>query len=298
MTSSAEAEALLSANELPQPRLWRAVPVAIAFLLCCAVTAVILAGARIFRLDGVLESYPPIFHRICCRLFGIKVVVQGVRANALRESGQRAPVLYVTNHASYLDVLVLGGITRGVFTAKSEVKKWPVIGWLASLGKTVYLERRPSKAGDQIGALQERFIECGNVILFAEGTSSDGSKVLPFRSSLFAAALLEQVQIQPASITYVSMDGKPLSQPQRNLFSWFLPDPSKPVPNKPFVAHMWAVMGLPSVEVIVHFHECVMSSDYSNRKDLAEYCETTVRSGLQAQLDRSDSDFDRSQSGG
>ncbi len=274
--------------------MWRAIPVALAFLLSCAVTAVILASARIFRLDGLLESYPPIFHRLCCRLFGIKVVVEGVRADASKETGKRAPVLYVTNHASYLDVLVLGGITRGVFTAKSEVKKWPVIGWLASLGKTVYLERRPSKAGDQIGALQERFIDCGNVILFAEGTSSDGSKVLPFRSSLFAAALLENVQVQPASIAYVAMEGEPMSQPQRNLFSWFLPDPSKPVPNKPFAAHMCSVMGLPNVEVRVRFHEPVMSRDYAHRKDLAEYCENTVRSGLEALLEHSDGDFTRS----
>jgi len=200
-------------------------------------------------------------------------------------TGERAPVLYVTNHASYLDVLVLGGITRGVFTAKSEVKKWPVIGWLASLGKTVYLERRPSKAGDQIGTLQERFINRGNVILFAEGTSSDGSKVLPFRSSLFAAALLETVQVQPASIAYTALEGEPMSQQQRNLFSWFLPDPSKPVPNKPFAAHMWQVMGLPKVQVVVRFHEPVMSRDYSQRKDLAQYCESTVRSGLQGLLD-------------
>jgi len=269
---------------MPRFRLWRAVPVAIAFLIWCGVAGIILATARIFRIEGWLESYPPVFHRLCCWLFGIKVVVEGVNAEGLKTTSDSAPVLYVTNHVSYLDVLVLGGITRGVFTAKSEVKSWPLIGWLASLGKTVYLERRPRKAGDQISALQERFIAGGNVVLFAEGTSSDGSKVLPFRSSLFAATLLENVQVQPVSVAYTRIDGQRISQQQRNLFAWFLPDPSKPVPNAPFASHMWRVMGLPEVEVRVHFHPSVASGDYSHRKDLAEFCEGAVRDGLQELL--------------
>ena len=78
-----------------------------------------LGGCSNFSLRWVTGKLSPYFHRFCCWLFGIEVVVEGVRAETLIDTGERAPVLYVTNHASYLDVLVLGGITRGVFTAKS-----------------------------------------------------------------------------------------------------------------------------------------------------------------------------------
>jgi len=276
----------LPGKEVPQPRLWLAIPVATAFLICCFFTGLVLASARVFRFPKLLETFPPYFHRLCCRLFGLKVTVEGQRAGD--QAPDSPPVLFVSNHASYLDVLVLGGLIRGVFTAKSEVAKWPVIGWLASLGRTVYLERRPQRAGDQISELQQRFIERGNVILFAEGTSSDGSKVLPFRSSLFAVALAEQIQVQPVSLAYVRMSGQALTQGERNLFAWFLPDPAKPVPNKPFAAHMWGVMGLPKVEVKVVFHPPVLSTDYSNRKQLAQHCESSVRSGLEKLLEDSE----------
>lgn len=286
MTTTAESGISQPSSDVPQPQLWRAIPVAVMFLVGCVVTGIVLAAARIFRIPKLLETFPPYFHRFCCRLFGLKVVVEG---HCVGQGPEGGPVLYVSNHASYLDVLVLGGLLRGVFTAKSEVAKWPVIGWLASLGRTVYLERRPRRAGDQISALQQRFIERGNVILFAEGTSSDGSEVLPFRSSLFAAAQAEHIQVQPVTVAYVRLPGQQgsdqqMSQPQRNLFSWFLPDPATPVPNAPFAAHMWRVMGLPEVEVRVRFHPPVASADYSSRKALAEHSESSVREGLERLL--------------
>ena len=116
------------------------------------------------------------------------------------------PVLYVANHCSWIDIPVLSSITPLVFTAKSEIGRWPVVGLLARLQRTVFVDRsRRHATGDVNKEIASRMTDGDPVVLFGEGTSSDGNTVLPFRTALFGAvrdALGDggRVYMQPVSV--------------------------------------------------------------------------------------------------
>ena len=118
------------------------------------------------------------------RLIGIKVRVIGTPAK--RQGGR--PVVYVSNHSSWVDVPVVGGVLEGCFVAKGDVATWPVISTIARLGRTVFVSRTRASTGKERDAMRAVLKAGDNLILFPEGTSSDGSRVLPFRTSFFALA--------------------------------------------------------------------------------------------------------------
>src|ERR1700722_15146021 len=118
---------------------------------------------------------PQLYHRFLLRLFGMRVRVHGAMAPT-------QPILFVANHTSYLDILVLNALIPAAFVAKAEVAGWPLIGLLAKLQHTVFIERRASRAGDQRDILARHLEKGQSLILFPEGTSSDGINVLPFKS--------------------------------------------------------------------------------------------------------------------
>ena len=112
------------------------------------------------------------------KIFGVKLKVSGKQ--------KENKVLFVSNHISYLDILMLGSVVKGIFVAKSEIRSWPIINKLCLLGKTIFIERfNPRSVIKQMNLIEKTMIKGFNVILFPEGTSSDGSKVLTFKSSLF-----------------------------------------------------------------------------------------------------------------
>ena len=158
----------------------RVVLVALAFL---ALTLALLP----FQLIGILfdlrmqRSIPRLYHRILCALIGVRIREVGTRSTA-------SPALILSNHVSWLDISVISALSPVVFVAKSEVARWPVFGWLAKLQRTVFIDRQ---ARHQTGAatreIAGRLLGGDAVVLFAEGTSSDGTRVLPFRSALVGA---------------------------------------------------------------------------------------------------------------
>ena len=164
------------------------------------------------------KRLPRFYHRICCRLLGIRVAAQGM------PSGDH-PVLFVVNHSSYLDITVLGSLIAGSFVAKAEIADWPLFGLLAKLQRTVFIDRRGSKAAhhrDEIGAR----LEAGDdLILFPEGTSNDGNRVLPFKSALFSVAERpvhgRPIVVQPVSVAYSHIDGLPLGREWRPHVAWY-----------------------------------------------------------------------------
>ena len=124
--------------------------------------------------------------------------------------------MYVSNHVSYLDIFILGSITKGLFVAKSEIKSWPFINKITRLGRTIFIDRsKIFSIKNQVNVLSNNLKKNENLILFPEGTSSDGSKVLPFKSSLFSLIELNQFReykIQPISISYSKIDGMPVEK--------------------------------------------------------------------------------------
>ena len=155
-----------------------------------------------------------------CRLLGLRVRVIGRPA---RPDGR--PVVFASNHSSWLDILALGGVLEACFIAKEEVGRWPVIRTVARLGRTVFVSRRPADTGRERNAMRDRLDAGDNLILFPEGTSSDGSRVLPFRSVFFSVAEAQPGRscplIQPVSIVYDQLGGLPIGRASRPVFAWY-----------------------------------------------------------------------------
>ena len=226
------------------------------------------AAAVALRLK-LRETLPLWYHGRCCRILGIRVERRG-RRSAVR------PTLFVSNHSSYLDISVLGSLIGGSFVAKAEVSRWPFFGWLAKLQRTVFVERRARRTADQRNRIVARLEQGDSLVLFPEGTSDDGNRVLPFKSALLAAAACEikgePVTVQPVSISYTRLDGLPLGRHLRPLFAWY--------GDMDMVPHLWQLAGLGRLTVVVHFHRPVHLRDFASRKALSDHCHREVSGGV------------------
>lgn len=228
-------------------------------------------AANLAGLRTVSRWLPVWYHRAVCAILGVKVEVRGTPSAAV-------PTLFVANHLSYLDIEVLGGLVPGSFVAKSEVATWPFFAWLAKLQRSVFIERRIGAARESREEMLKRLDTGDNLILFPEGTSGEGSRVLPFRSSLFAVAQLERdgkpIVVQPVCIVYRALDGIPLGRYWRPLYTWF--------GDMEMIPHLWQMICLGEVAVVVSFGAPVDLRQLGDRKRLAEHCFREISQALQA----------------
>ncbi len=202
--------------------------------------------------------------RIVLRVIGLKVTVVG----AFRPETNAV----VANHSSWLDIFVLNSVKRVYFVSKSEVASWPAIGWLARATGTVFIERDRRKAVAQSAILKERLAVGHMLLFFPEGTSSDGLRVLPFKTSLFSAffdpALHDRFQIQPASVLYTAPSGQ-----DPRFFGWW--------GDMGFGPHFLQVLACGAGgHVTIQYHDPVKVSGTSDRKALAAICEHAVLEGF------------------
>jgi len=214
-------------------------------------------------------ALPRAYHRLVLRILGIRLEVAG-------EPSAARPTLFVSNHSSYLDVEVLGSLLPVSFVAKSEVGGWPLFGWLARLQRTVFVERRRDRAGRGRDDMAARLLAGDSLVLFAEGTSSDGNRVLPFRTALFAVAALEPdgrpLVVQPVSVTAVRLDGMPLGYAGRALYAWY--------GDMDLAPHLWDAVRAGDLGVRVEFHQPVALGQFGSRKALADHCHRVVADGV------------------
>jgi 1-acyl-sn-glycerol-3-phosphate acyltransferase len=212
---------------------------------------------------------PRIYHRWSARILGFQIKTGGER------SAER-PTLFVANHTSYLDIEILGALIEGSFVAKHEVARWPFFGWLAKLQRTVFVDRRVRSTAMQRDAIRERLDAGDNLILFPEGTANDGNRVLPFKSALFSVAdyrgACGALAVQPVSLAYTRLDGIPLGRFYRPFFAWY--------GDMELAPHLWAMLGLGTVEVAVTFHRAVTLAQFGSRKALAEHCHRVIAQGV------------------
>jgi lyso-ornithine lipid O-acyltransferase len=217
------------------------------------------------------DKLPRAYHRLTTRIMGFDVKVIGTRSIA-------RPTLFVANHTSYLDIEMLGGVIEGSFIAKHEVAGWPLFGWLAKLQRTVFVDRRQRSTHRHRDAISERLAAGDNLILFPEGTSNDGTRVLPFKSALFSAVhsndSASSVIVQPVSIAYVRLNGMPMGRLYRPFFAWY--------GDMEMASHLWALLGFGTVEVVVEFHSPLNSAHFPSRKALAEHCWQVTAAGVAA----------------
>ncbi len=255
-------------------RLIRGVGVAIGFLsLTLAFVPLQWAALKFgWKLRDVL---PIQYARGLCKIMGIRVETFG---RPCREPG----VLLAANHTSYLDMPVLAAVIPVAFIAKSEVANWPLFGTLSHLARTVFVEReRRSKAGLQRDRIRERLEQGGTIVLFPEGTSSDGNRVLSFKSALLASAdgmvtdengQKRRVLVQPVSLAYTRLHGMPLGRELRPFFAWY--------GDMDLVPHLWEVFCLGPLDVMVHYHPPLTVDQFPSRKELTAECERLVADGV------------------
>lgn len=223
------------------------------------------------------ELLPVVWHRIACRVIGIRVHIVG-------EPCRKRPLLIASSHQSWSDIMVLGKVMPLAFIAKSEVADWPVFGLLAKLQRTVFVERAArGRTGEQTNSIAGRLLAGDAMVLFAEGTTSDGNEVLPFKTALFGAAQAaivssgaETVAVQPVAIAYTHASGLPLGRSGRPFAAW--PGDVELMP------HLTAVLREGAVDVEISFGSPIPFTRASDRKAVARDCQADVARMLTASL--------------
>lgn len=221
------------------------------------------------------RRFPHWYHRNVCRILGIRLHIEGAVAND-------TPVLLVSNHTSWLDIPVLSAVAPVSFVAKSEVGRWPFVSALARLQRTVFVDRtRRVAVGDTANEMAERLAQGDALVLFAEGTSTDGNRVLPFKSSLFAAAKPSgkstnapgtSVVVQTVAIVYARVHGVPLGRADRPLVGWY--------GDMDMQSHAWELLQAGPLDVVIRISPPVPLEAYAGRKELAEKTEAAVRENV------------------
>lgn len=248
----------------------RAVPLAILVFGCLLILLLVRLIER--PLFGLHRPVTPYITQFVCRnafrLLGIGFSSQGTL--------MRHPGAVVANHSSWLDIFALNARKRIYFVSKSEVAGWPGIGWLARATGTVFIDRDPKQARAQTALFQDRLLAGHKLVFFPEGTSTDGQRVLPFKTTLFAAffndVLRPGTYVQPVSVIYHGPDGQ-----DPRFYGWW--------GDMSFDTHLLQTLAAPRqgrVELV--YHPAMKVGDFAGRKDLAAACERVVRAGVMDRL--------------
>lgn len=213
---------------------------------------------------------PHLYHRAASFILGINRVEIGALS-------RQRPLLLLANHSSWLDIVVLSAALPVCFVAKSEVGTWPGIGFLARLQRTIFVDRSRRTATKGTAQDIAARLNAGDaVVLFAEGTSSDHNRILPFRSALIGAAReamaesgAQEVFVQPVSIAYPRRHGLPMLRRERPAVAWY---GGMTLPN-----HLWNMMKSGGPQAVVSFGRPIAVTAATDRKEIARLAEAEVR---------------------
>jgi lyso-ornithine lipid O-acyltransferase len=234
----------------------------------------LLLGLRLGWPSGWLPVY---VYRLFLWLFRIRVTVQG------RPPSGR-PALVLSNHVSWLDIAVLGSLVPLSFIAKSDVSGWPVIGFYARLQRCIFIDRaRKSHTTYVNSQIAHRLAQGDVIVLFPEGTTSDGNRLLPFRSALVGAARaavqessLKGIYLQPLAIVYARRNGLPVTRRERPALAWY--------GDMDLAPHLAALLREGSIDVVVRWCEPIPFDAKSDRKRATAAAETAVRVAIRDAL--------------
>ena len=222
--------------------------------------AVLLFGKLIPFFDKWL---PVIFHKLLIWLLSIQIDLEGEIDKSNNSN------LYISNHLSYLDIPILGSTFPMRFVAKSEVEVWPLFGFLAKLGRTIFISRKRSDSLDQKNKIFKSLSSDEKVFIFPEGTTSDGNRVLDFKSSSFSALEGQNFSIQPIVIVYSDLNGIPINRWLRPVIAWYGDMDLKP--------HLIKLASLRSIKVKLIYLDVVNTKNFCNRKDISNYLENKIK---------------------
>jgi lyso-ornithine lipid O-acyltransferase len=225
-----------------------------------------------WRFGWRLQRHLPIlFHRGVARVIDMRVKVIG-------EPSKKRPMLILSNHVSWLDITALGTLMPLSFVAKSEIIDWPLFGLMAKLQRSIFIDRnRRSSTKESSDAIAARLEEGDPIVLFAESTTSDGNRILPFRSALVGAARAAvvsdspttEVYIQPVSLAYAGADGLPTGRMGRARIGWY--------GDMEMVPHLTGILRGGALDVTISFGEVMVDDGAAHRKVLTRDAEASVR---------------------
>lgn len=222
------------------------------------------------------RRFPNWYHKKVCRLLGVTLDIEG-------DVASDRPVLLVCNHASWLDIPVLSALAPVSFVAKKEVASWPFVAWLAKLQRSVFVDRaRRQATGEAADAIMARLAQGDTIVLFAEGTSSDGARVLPFKTSLFGAVKRpdtpaeHRVVVQTAAIVYTHLYGVPIARADRPRIGWY--------GDMEMTAHAWRLLKTGPIRVRIKVGPPKPLDEFIDRKALAISAERAIRRDVHAIL--------------
>lgn len=248
----------------------RGVPLIVVLLLGLALTLILQPLERLVA--GAHRPVTPTITRVVCMaalaLMGLRLRVTGT---PMKGAGA-----VVANHSSWLDIFVLNAPKRIYFVSKAEVASWPGISWLAKATGTVFIKRSRRDASAQVEVFRDRLSLGHRLLFFPEGTSTDSRRVLPFKTTLFAAFfhedLRENLRIQPVSVVYRAPRGR-----DDRFYGWW--------GDMDLGPHLLAMLAArPHGSVALHYHDPVRVADFADRKALAAHCEAAVRGPVLASL--------------
>lgn len=213
---------------------------------------------------------PRLWHRLVMKLLDFRIHVVGQPAT-------ERPLFIVANHVSWTDIMVIGSLVDVHFVAKSELADWPIMGTLARLQRTVFVDReRRRRSGDQAGEIATRLADGDPIALFAEGSTSDGNLLQPFKSTLFGAAQMaldlqegDVVTIQPVALAYTRLQGIPMGRQHRPHAVW--------IGDRILLPHIKELLREGAIDLEVHFGEPLRFEPGTSRKEIARAAEASVR---------------------
>lgn len=230
-------------------------------LVCWLIIAMPLTAILLFSgLEKARQRFVGVVFRVLAQIMGVRPVLSG-------EPSRERPLLIVSNHTSYLDIIAIGAVMQISFLPKSDIKGWPLVGWCCYLSGCVFVERKPGKLPKTRLAIH-RALQKGRVIcLFAEGTTNDGTHLHPFKSGFFSLAEdAPGLMVQPVSLQYISRNGKMLDEDGRRQVAWYGEDTQ-------LLPHLFGLMGSNEITVAITCYEPLRAADFASRKLLCAACE-------------------------
>jgi 1-acyl-sn-glycerol-3-phosphate acyltransferase len=216
----------------------------------------------------------------CCyggilRIIGIRLSVQGQMSNA-------RPLLLVSNHVSYLDVIIMGSQPGVRFTPKSEIARWPLVGFICRLCECVFIDRRPEQVQEMGGRVQAA-LEGGAVIsLFPEATTGDGLHLLPFKSGFFSLAEKgageKPLLVQPVAIAYTRLCRLPIDRTQWPQLAWY--------GDMDLAPHLLNLLTLGAIDAELTYLPPLSMAECGDRKQMAKAAQDAIAQALEASRSR------------
>jgi len=243
--------------------IWRIILLALVILPCMTLQFLFLWLPRPY-----FYFFPALLSKGVLWALDIKLDIRGAPST-------ETPTLFLANHSSYLDITILQALLPVSFISKVEVAKWPLFGQLAHLEGCIFIDRTDrADTKNQMEVISKRLKSGGNLVLFPEGTTGDGARILPIKSSLLGVAPMAKA-VQPITIAFTALDGIPPGRTFRYYYAW-IGDESLP-------PHMWRILTAGDMTVTVTYHDPIYDG-LDNRKALGKRVEDVMRRGLSKSL--------------